>query len=136
MLLFSDLLNQKYKKYLAAFYFILDLFIPSIIFLSGPFANFWRRGLKGIDNPFNTSVACICYLCAGAICAVLRGSPTSLITLVSSLREIPTVAVLHHPFLFWGNTDVVLADRSFSGAIVREQSVFDTSSVAKSSNLK
>ena len=31
---------------------------------------------------------------------VFLGSPTGLITLVSSLREIPTVAVLHHPFLF------------------------------------
>ena len=31
---------------------------------------------------------------------VLRGSPTGSIILVSSLREIPTVAVLHHPFLF------------------------------------
>ena len=31
---------------------------------------------------------------------VLRGSPTGSITLVSSLREIPTVVVLHHPILF------------------------------------
>ena len=30
----------------------------------------------------------------------LLGSPTGLITLVSQLREIPTVVVLHHPFLF------------------------------------
>src|SRR5215216_4715494 len=32
--------------------------------------------------------------------AVLRGYPTGSITLVSSPREIPTVVVLHHPFLF------------------------------------
>ena len=44
-------------------------------------------------------VASICSLCAGAIYVVLRGSPTGSITLVSSLREIPTVAVLHHPSL-------------------------------------
>ena len=45
-------------------------------------------------------VARICYLCAGAVYVVLLGSPTGSITLVSYLREIPTVAVLHHPFLF------------------------------------
>jgi len=38
-------------------------------------------------------IACIFYV-------VLLGSPTSSITLVSYLREIPTAAVLHHPFLF------------------------------------
>src|SRR3989337_3580966 len=46
---------SKTQKYLAALYFIRDLFIQSIIFLSRPFANFWRRYPKGIDNPFNTS---------------------------------------------------------------------------------
>ena len=45
-------------------------------------------------------VASICYLCAGVVHVVLRGSPTGSITLVSPLREIPTVDVLHHPFLF------------------------------------
>ncbi|XBI51092.1 hypothetical protein VPH35_033661 [Triticum aestivum] len=36
----------------------------------------------------------------GAVYVVLLGSPTGSITLVSSLREIPTVDVPHHPFLF------------------------------------
>ena len=59
-----------------------------------------RRYPKGIDNPFHTSVASICSLCAGVVHVVLCGSPISSITLVSSLREIPTIAVLNHPFLF------------------------------------
>ena len=55
---------------------------------------------KGLTTPLIRRVASICYLCAGAVYLVLLGSPTGSITLVSSLREIPTVAVLHHPFLF------------------------------------
>ena len=55
---------------------------------------------KGLTNPFTCQVASICYLCVGDIYVVLLGSPTGSITLVSYLREIPTAAVLHHPFLF------------------------------------
>ena len=55
---------------------------------------------KGLTTPLTRRVASICYLCAGAVYIVLRSSPTGSITLVSSLREIPTVDVLHHPFLF------------------------------------
>ena len=55
---------------------------------------------KGLTAPLTRRVASICYLCAGAVHVVLRGSPTGSIILVSSLTEIPTVAVLHHPFLF------------------------------------
>ena len=55
---------------------------------------------KGLTTPLIRRVASICYLCAGAVHVVLRCSPTGSITLVSSLREIPTVVVLHHPFLF------------------------------------
>ena len=47
-------IKPKIQKYFGAL-FIWDLFIPSIIFLSRPFANFWRRYSKGIDNPFNLS---------------------------------------------------------------------------------
>ena len=45
-------------------------------------------------------VASICYLCACVVYIVLLGSPTDLITLVSSPRVMTMVAVLHHPFLF------------------------------------
>ena len=55
---------------------------------------------KGLTTPLTRRVARICYLCAGAVYVVLLGSPTGSITLVSYLREIPTAAVLHHPFLF------------------------------------
>ena len=53
-----------------------------------------------MTTPLTRCVARICYLCAGAVYVVLLGSPTGSITLVSYLREIPTAAVLHHPFLF------------------------------------
>ena len=55
---------------------------------------------EGLTTLLLRRVASICSLCAGALYVVLRGSPTGSITLVSSLREIPIVAVLHHPFLF------------------------------------
>ena len=55
---------------------------------------------EGLTTPLTRRVASICSLCEGTIYIVLRGSPTSSITLVSLLREIPTVVVLHHPFLF------------------------------------
>ena len=55
---------------------------------------------EGLTTPLTRRVSSICSLCAGTVYIALLGSPTSLITLVSSLREIPTVVVLHHPFLF------------------------------------
>ena len=58
------------------------------------------RTRKGLTTPLTRRVARICYLCAGAVYVVLLGSPTGLITLVSYPKEIPTAAVLHHPFLF------------------------------------
>ena len=99
--LFSDLLNQ---KYIAAFYYYLfylafDLSIYYNLFTSvSPISGLVTR--KGLATPLIRRVASICYLCGGAVHVVLIGSPTGSITLVSSLREIPTVAVLHHPFLF------------------------------------
>ena len=104
----SDPLNQKYKKYLAALYFIWRSIYQYLLLshvrlpISGAAT---RKGLSaGIQfiniSPFTRRVASICYLCAGAVYVVLLGSPTGSITLVSSLREIPTTAVLHHPFLF------------------------------------
>ena len=90
---YSDLLNQKYKNTLlhfilfAIYYFNL-LQISSIV------------TRKGLTTPLTRRVARCCYLCAGAVYVVLLGSPTGSITLVSYPREIPTAAVLHHPFLF------------------------------------
>ena len=75
-------IKPKIQKYLAALYFVCGLFILSI------------------TTPLSRRLASICYLCAGTVHVVLRGSPTGSITLISSLREIPTVVMLHHPFLF------------------------------------
>ena len=100
MLLFLDLLNQKSKNTLL--HFIL-FGIRSINLLQLSHARLPISGIvtrKGLTTPLICRVASICYLCAGAVHVVLRGSPTGSITLVSSLREIPTVVVLHHPFLF------------------------------------
>ena len=48
-------IKPKMQKYLAALYFIWRSIYQSITTFSRPFAKFWRRYLKGIDNPFNTS---------------------------------------------------------------------------------
>ena len=93
-------IKPKLEKYLAALYFICDLFIQSITTFSRPHAVSGAVTRKGLTTPLTCRVASICYLCVGAVYVVLLGSPTGSITLVSSLREIPTVAVLHHPFLF------------------------------------
>ena len=88
------------QKYFVALYFICDLFIQSITTFSrhAPISGTITR--KGLTTPLTRRVARICYLCAGVVYVVLLGSPTSSITLVSYLREIPTVVVLHHAFLF------------------------------------
>ena len=93
-------IKPKIQKYFVALYFICDLFIQSITTFSHhtPISGTVTR--KGLTTPLTRQVARICYLCAGAVYVVLLGSPTSSITLVSQPREIPTAAVLHHPFLF------------------------------------
>ena len=94
----------KTQKYLAAVYFSLLLFkiylsnlsyfYPVNLTISGTVTR------KGLATPLTGQVASICSLCVGTVYIVLRDSPTGSITLVSSLREIPIVAVLQHPFLF------------------------------------
>ena len=100
MLLFSDLLIQKYKNTLLQFLFIYFISRSREIYLSNVLQFYLSFTREGLTTPLLRRVASICSLCAGAVYVVLRGSPTSSITLVSSLREIPTVAVLRHPFLF------------------------------------
>ena len=93
-------IKPKIQKYLAALYFIWCS-IYQYLQLSHvrlPISGTATR--KGLTTPFTRRVASICYLCAGAVYVVLLGSPTGSITLVSYLREIPTAAMLHHPFLF------------------------------------
>ena len=97
---YSDLLNQKYKNILlhfilfAIYHFNLSQFSPVSLPISGAVTR------KGLSTPLTRRVVRCCYLCAGVVYVVLHGSRTGSITLISSLREIPTVAVLHHPFLF------------------------------------
>ena len=92
--------KPKIQKYLAAIYYIWRS-IYQYLQLSHvrlPISGAATR--KGLSTPFTRRVASSCYLCVGVVYVMLLGSPTGSITLVSSLREIPTVAMLHHPFLF------------------------------------
>ena len=82
-----------------------NLFVPRSIyptykFTSRPLPILRRRAPKGIDNPFNTSgykyLLFVCRCCLRSVAWFSYWFDN----LVSSLREIPTVAVLHHPFLF------------------------------------
>ena len=95
-------INPKSQKYLAEIFiylFILShIHVRSIYPINYNFTYLFTH--EGLTTPILRRVASICSLCAGAVYVVLRGSPTSSITLVSSLREIRTLAVLHHPFLF------------------------------------
>ena len=99
-LLFSDLLIQKPQNTLLHF-ILFAIYLFNLLQLSpvdAPISGTVTQ--KGLTTPLTRRVARIFYLCAEAVYVVLLGSPTGSITLVSSLREIPTVDVLHHPFLF------------------------------------
>src|SRR5215216_5285713 len=93
-------IKPKIQKYLAAIYFIWRSIYQSLQVspVHVPISGAVTR--KGLTTPLTRRVASGCYLCAGVVYVVLLGSPTGSITLISSLREIPTAAVLHHPFLF------------------------------------
>ena len=97
-------IKPKIQKYLAAIF-------SNLFYLAFPRSNlsyFYHVRLpisgavtrKGLTTPLTCRVASICYLCAGTVYVLLLSSPNGSITLVSSLREIPTTVVLHHPFLF------------------------------------
>src|SRR5215216_4456280 len=100
LLLFSDLYFQKPKiPCCNLFVFILSR-VPAISIYPKYYKNIYPFTCEGLTTPLLRRVASICYLCAGVVYVVLLGSPTGSITLVSSLTEIPTVVMLHHPFLF------------------------------------
>ena len=86
-------IKPKLHKYLAAIYLFRDLFIPCTTFISRYLPILRRRTRKGFTTPVTRRVASISYLCAGVFYMVWGGSPTGSITLVSSLREIPTIIV-------------------------------------------
>ena len=95
-----SLLFQKPKNTLLHFfftYFILcfcEIYLPKLLQTNLSFS----RG--GIDNPSYASGCKYLFFVSRYRLHSVAWSPTGSITLVSSLREIPTVAVLHHPFLF------------------------------------
>ena len=99
--------NPKIPCY-SLFYLAFDLSILTT--LSRPFANFWRRYRKGIDNPFNTSgckylfFVCRCHSCSVALFSY-RFDNLGLITEGNTYR---CCAASSLPL--WGKTDVVLAD--------------------------
>ena len=90
-------IKPKIPKYLAAFYSYL-FYLAFDLSIYYNFIYLFTR--EGLTTPLTRWVASICSLCVGAAYMVLHGSPTGSITLVLSLWEIPTVVVLHHPFLF------------------------------------
>ena len=97
-------IKPKIQKYLAAIYsYLFYLAFDLSIYYNLSHARLPISGAvtrNGLTTPFTRRVASICYLCAGVVYVVLLGSPTGSITLVSSLREIPTAVVLHRPFRF------------------------------------
>ena len=82
-LLFSDLLFQKPKNTLLQFFVIYFILRFREIYLSNLLQIYLSFTREGLTTPLTRRVASICSLCAGTVYIVLRGSPTSSITLVS-----------------------------------------------------
>ena len=91
---------SKPQKYLVEFDLLLFATINLLQFYLVNLTILGAVTRKGLRTPLTRRVASICSLCAGTVYVVLLGSPTGLITLVLSPREIPTIVVLLHPFLF------------------------------------
>ena len=102
-LLFSDLLFQKPKNTLLQFFVIYFISRFCEIYWSNLLQSNLSFTWEVLTTPLMRWVASICSFCAGTIYIMLLGSPTGSITLVSSMREIATIAVLHSPFLFREN---------------------------------
>ena len=115
--LFSDLLNQKIQKYLAAiysylFYLAFDLSIYyNFIHVCLPILR--RRYPKGIVNPFYTSgceyLLFVCRCCLH--CVAWFSYWFDNLGLITEGNTYRPCAASSLPL--WGNTDVVLADRNF-----------------------
>ena len=119
---YSDLLNRKYKNTLLRFILFVIYYFHLLQFISRLLANFWRLYSKGIDNPFNTSgCEVLLFGCRGYLRCVARFSYWfDNLGFITEGNTYHRCAASSLPL--WGNTDVVLADMSFSGAIAREQS--------------
>jgi len=103
LLLFLDLLNQKYKNTLLRFisiYFIWrSIYQSTTIYLTSVCLSWGVVPRKGLTTPLTRRVARCCYLCAGAAYVVLLGSPTGLIPWFSKIEGNTYSTLLHHPSL-------------------------------------
>ena len=100
LLLFLDLLIQKPKNTLLQFFVIYFISRSREIYLSNLLQFYLSFYPGGIDNPsFTSGCKYLFFVCSYRLRSVAWFSYW-FITLVSSQREIPTVVVLHHPFLF------------------------------------
>ena len=103
-------IKPKIQNYLAALYFICDLFIQSITTLPRLRANFWRRYPKGNDNPFNTSgcevLLFVCRCCLR--CVAWFSYWFDNLGFTSKGNTYRRYAASSLPL--WGNTDVVQAN--------------------------
>ena len=109
-------IKTKIQKYFTALHFICNLLFQSTTI-------FWHRYPKGIDNPFNTSgcevLLFVCRCCLR--CVAWFSYWFDYLGFFTKGNTYRHCAASSLPL--WGNTDIVLADMSFSGAIVREQSI-------------
>ena len=99
-------IKPEIQKYYAALYYIYNLLFQFT-------TNCWHRYPKGIDNPFNTSgCEVLLFVCRCCLCCVDWFSywfdNLGFITEGNTYLHCATSS-LH----LWGNTDVVLAHRSF-----------------------
>ena len=79
-------------------------------FYSRPFANFWRRYPKGIDNPFNTSgCEVLLFVCRGCLrCVAWFSYWFDNLGFISEGNTYRRCAASSLPL--WGNTDVASSD--------------------------
>ena len=113
MLLFSDLLNQKYKntllRFILIYFFAFDLSIY-YKFTSRPLPTLRRHTPKGTDNPFNTS-GCewLLFVCRGGLrCVAWFSYWFDNLGFISKGNTYCRCAASSLPL--WGNTDVASSD--------------------------
>ena len=103
-------IKSKIQKYFSALYFIWHSIYQIITTLSHPFANFWHRCPKGIDNPFNT-LGCewLLFVCRGCLrCVDWFSYWFDNLGFISKRNTYRRCAASSLPL--WGNTDVALSD--------------------------
>ena len=100
----------KIQEFLVALYFIWHSIYQIITTSSRPFANFWRRYPKGIDNPFNTSgCEVLLFVCRGCLrCVAWFSYWFDNLGFISEGNTYRRCAASSLPL--WGNTDVASSD--------------------------